>query len=577
MRFSPRSKMSIILTSVTTLAVLATFMVMFVSHGANAQGATASASTVTYQGTPLKASQTTTSTGLPTKVVKPTRLSKNGPTDLESLNPFADNGPGDDAVTNSGAAAHFNKKNAAASPNFATGQLLHTFNGISDLNNDTTIGGELTPPDQGLCVGPLPSGGQEIVFEPVNDTIGEYTKSGTLLHMESLNTLFQDPNGIGDVRCFYDPSSKAFYFTEISFDATGNTVDELAVLDKHGFAVYTFPTSLGGNCFGDQPHVGYDNNNIYMATDEFCATYEGALLIAVSKSQLLQEVISPIAVGFGPVSLGGIPVLTLQPAVSTGINTEYLLNSFPFDAFGNSNGVENLLGFWQVKNGQNVTNGGSVTLVGQLISSETYGLPQPAASTGSGTVVATVSGFPITSEAFLNPDDDRMQSVQAVKDGSGVSVYAALNSAVLLSGDPSARDGVAWFKINAQAAKVSQQGYVSVAGSYIMYPTIIHGSDGTTALVFSITSPILNPSSAYTVMKAGASNFSGIHITALGASAHLSFSDAPPFSRARWGDYSATALDPGTGNIWGANEYIPPAADQGAFDNWGTNVFELAQ
>jgi len=37
--------------------------------------------------------------------------------------------------------------------------------------------------------------------------------------------------------------------------------------------------------------VGYDNNNLYIATDQFCGplenTYEGALFIAISKSQLL--------------------------------------------------------------------------------------------------------------------------------------------------------------------------------------------------------------------------------------------------------------------------------------------------
>ncbi len=582
MRFSPRSKMSVILASITTLTVLGTFMVMFVSHGANAQGASSAWSpTVSYQGTSFKTSQLATATGFPTKVVKPAHP-LNGPLDVESLNPFEDNGPGADFTPNTAGDSHASRNSASAQgAHFPAGKQLQSFNGIASLDNDTEIGGEVTPPDQGLCVGPLPSGGPTIVFEPVNDTIGEYSTSGKLLAEESLNTLFQDPNAEGDVRCFYDPSSKAFYFTEIGFDSTGNTVDDLAVLDKHGFAVYQFSTSLGGACFGDQPHVGYDNNNIYIATDQFCNTYEGALLIAISKSQVLQEVTSPFAVSFGPVSLGGVPVLTLQPAVSTGLNTEYLVNSFPFDVFGNSNGVENDLGLWQVIGGQHVTTGGTVTLVGQVIASETYGLPQPAASTGSGAVVKSVttgSGLvlPIISEAFLNPDDNRMQSVQAVRDDDGVSVYAALNSAVTIPGDPSARDGVAWFKIDAQDARVSQQGYVSAAGSYMMYPTIVHARNGTTALVFSITSPTLNPSSAYVVMKAGSSHFGGVTIAAEGTGPHLSFSDGPLFNRARWGDYSATAIDPITGNIWGANEYIPPAADQGVFDNWGTNVFELS-
>src|SRR5260370_463900 len=198
---------------------------------------------------------------------------------------------------------------------------------------------------------------------------------------------------------------------------TGNAVDDAAVRDSHDFAVYQFDLSLGGTCFGDQPHVGYDNNNQYVATDEFCgptqSVYEGALLIAISKSQLLQEVAAPNAVEFGPLALGGVPILTLQPAVGPGIGTEYLLNSFPFDQFGNNNSIANTLGFWRVKGGIHVTTGGTVTLTGTIITSETYAFPQPAASTGNGSVTLVSGGplknIPVTSEAFLNPDDDRMQ------------------------------------------------------------------------------------------------------------------------------------------------------------------------
>ncbi len=570
MRFSLRSKMSVTFSFITTLTLLAAFIALFVSHGANAQGATASAATVSYQGTSLTISQLATAPGIPTKVVQPAHP-LTGPLDTESLNRFAKNGPGVDFNINTDGAAH--KGSSGSGTHFPAGKLLQNFNGLSNLDNDNFLG-EVTPPDQGLCVGPLPSGGPTVVLELVNVGFAEYTTSGQLVTEEALTTFFQDPGAFSDPRCFYDPSSKAFYFTIIGLDNTGNSVNDLAVWDSHGFAVYQFPTSLGGTCLGDQPHVGYDNNNIYMATDQFCNTYEGALLIAVSKSQVLQEVASPFAVSFGPVSLGGIPVLTLQPAVSTGLNTEYLLNSFPFDAFGNSQSIVNTLGLWQVIGGQHVTTGGTVTLVGQLINSEIYGFPQPAASTGDGSVT-TVDGIPLTSEAFLNPDDDRMQSVQAVQDGHGVALYAALSSAVTIPGDPSARDGAAWFKIDAQGARVSQQGYVSAAGSYLMYPTITNTRNGTTALVFSITSPTLNPSSAFAVMKGDSSHFGGITIAAEGAGAHFSFSDVL-FNEARWGDYSATAIDPGTGNIWGANEYIPPVADQATFDNWGTNVFEFS-
>ena len=62
---------------------------------------------------------------------------------------------------------------------------------------------------------------------------------------------------------------------------------------------------------------------------------------------------------------------------------------------------------------------------------------------------------------------------------------------------------------------------------------------------------------------------------AAGAGPHLSFSDAPPYNTARWGDYSFAQPDPDGYGIWLATEYIPPAADQDPYDNWGTYVFEV--
>src|SRR5262249_41812150 len=135
-------------------------------------------------------------------------------------------------------------------------------------------------------------------------------------------------------------------------------------------------------------------------------------------------------------------------------------------------------------------------------------------------------------------------------------------------------DGVAWFKIDARLGTMLQQGFVASQGSYLLYPAIEHTFEGSTTIAFSITNPTLNPSAAYTVRKSGTRTFGGIHLAAIGFDAHESFSDAPPFNVARWGDYSAAALDPNGKDIWMATEYIPLQARQDPFDNWGTRIFE---
>jgi hypothetical protein len=245
-----------------------------------------------------------------------------------------------------------------------------------------------------------------------------------------------------------------------------------------------------------------------------------------------------------------------------------LLNSFPFaDADITPNPIAQQLGFWTVTHDVGVSNGhpGNVTLTGAIIRSEIYGFPVNAVSTGTGMVFNKI----LTSEAFLNPDDSRMQQVQFING----HLWAALSTAVSIENDPVARDGIAWFNINAATGNVSTQGYVASQGNYLLYPAILRTTEGTTAISFTITSTTINPSAAYVVRPSTSSQFGPIHIAASGFGAHVSFAEVL-FNQARWGDYSAAVLDPNGRDIWLATEYIPSPANQDPFDNWGTRVFD---
>ncbi len=464
-----------------------------------------------------------------------------------------------------------------ASASFLSGRnaLSANFDGLSDTQNKAISGFHDTPPDQGLCVGFLDGFFGKVVVEVVNSEFGIYSTSGTLISAFSLASGFGDPSAFSDPRCFYDASTSSFYMTVIGADSTGNTVNDLLVVNRSGHATtYQFSSSVGGTCFGDQPHTGYDSNAIYITTDEFCGPnqdiYSGALLMAISKSQVAAQVAAPNAVSFPLLSLGGVPILTLEPAFGNASNKEYLLNSFPFDQFGNSNSISNSLGFWTVKGDQNITTGsGPVTLSGRIIRSETYGFPQPAASTGTGAVTGVE-----TSEAFLNPDDSRMLQVQLVNDqDQGLQLYASLNTAVTAAGDPSARDGAAWFVLDPGSGRITDQGYVAVAGAYLLYPAILHTPAGLTEMTFTITSPTMNPSAAYAVRRGR--SFGPVQIASAGTAAHVSFSDVL-FGEARWGDYSAAELDPNGHDIWSATEYIGGNGAGDLVDNWGTRIMKLS-
>ena len=461
----------------------------------------------------------------------------------------------------------------------------HAFNGLSDNDSYRLNGFPITPPDQGLCVGRDASlrGGPEAVWEPINLAARETSVTGRRLRPDvSLATLFHDPFDTGDVRCLYDPATRSFYFTEIGYPVqTGpasdgnNTTADIVVMNARGVAAYQFDTSLGGTCFGDQPKTGFDNNALVISTDEFCgpteSNYEGAIVLAISKSQLAAEARQVNDAVLGPVSLSGLPITGLDPAIGTGTGTEYLVNSFPFQLNGDNNPAANTLGLWTLSNDASITTGrGSPVLSGRLISSEQYAFPLPAASTGDGST-HIFQNTVITSERYLNPDDDRISDpVNVTWTRGGIRLWTALDSAVRPRGDTADRDGAAWFAIDPVRQQVTSQGYVAARSAYLLYPAVLAPRFGRPAMVFTVPGDHIHQAAAFTTLGSNT-----IRIVAPGSGPHESFSDTPPFNQARWGDYSFAAADPDGRGIWLATEYIPPAPFQNGFDNWGTYVFEV--
>jgi hypothetical protein len=507
---------------------------------------------------------------------------ENAQTPRALTNTRSPNGP-DPAAIATGAGAPTVSAGPAAR---GRGSVVNAFDGLNDLTNDQLFGA-LTPPDQGLCVGPdhTIKAAPDAVWEVVNEVGQETTTNGTILTGPmNLPTLFQDPNVFSDPRCLFDPSTQSFYFTQISFPASGpnaleeNTVNDVLVINSHGAATYQFDSSLGGQCLGDQPKTGFDNNALIISTDEYCGpdqVEQGAIVQVISKSQLANEAATVNFATSSLLSLAGNPIVGLDPAINTGSPTGYLVNSVPFLPDGSNNPVGNTLGLWTLFDTSSVTTGfGTPALISKVLASEPYAFPIPAPSTGDGSAT-TFNGFPITSEDALNPDDSRLSGPVNVTPGpaGSVNLWTALDAAVIPSTGTAARDGAAWFEINTRAGRVTNQGFVAASGSAsLLYPAVQPTPGNKMAMVFTITSPTVNPSAAFTLLGKPA-----ITIVGAGSGPHTSFADAPPFNSPRWGDYSWATTDPVTGNVFMATEYIPPTAEWDGFDNWGTFLFEVKE
>ena len=432
--------------------------------------ATAASSPAAYHGTPGAATRLTQTASVSSLPKVASAFRNEGP---QAFTPLGLGRP-----SRVGASAAPAKSASTASGHASHSGVSSAFNGLSDLNSDNLNGFPVTPPDQGLCVGrdSTLAGSPKAVWEPINLATRETTPGGTLLRPDvSLATLFQDPYAEGDVRCLYDAATQSFYFTEIGFPvATGpaaddnNTTADVVVMNKRGVAAYQFDTSLGGpsagDCFGGQPKTGFNNNALVISTDEYCgpteSNYEGAIALVISKPQLVSEAATVSDSVVGPVSLAGNPVVGMDPAIRTGGNTGYLVNSVPFLANGDNNPCRTL------------TAPGDDPPPPSHASAQEPSFPVPATSTGDGSTT-TVGGSVITSETALNPDDSRLSGPVEVTRGYGghIQLWTALDAAVSPNGQ-AARDAAAWFKIDATRQYVAQQGYVSARNANLLYPAI---------------------------------------------------------------------------------------------------------
>ncbi len=330
-------------------------------------------------------------------------------------------------------------------------------------------------------------------------------------------------------------------WTEYSIDTTDNSQ----------------PSSEGCPCFGDQPLLGIDANNVYISTNEFSINgpqYNGAQIYAINKAQLVAGTASNFA-HWKNLHIGGALAASVQPALTNGARpAEYFL-----DALDPNGTFDNRLGVWALTNTAATASGHVPTLSSTVITSEPYGLPPKAQQKGS--------------SSLLDTGDDRMQQTQFI----GGTLWGALTTAVTIPNDSTERSGAAWFAVKPTlsgavigGATISRQGYEAEATRYIMYPAIQVDSAGLAVMVFSQSGATTFATAAYALLQPTATAF-GAPITAMTGSG--------PYdpNATRWGDYSWAALDPGGKAFWLATEYVPPTSSQttDGLRNWGTRVMEV--
>ena len=471
---------------------------------------------------------------------------------------------------------------AATGLSTAVSPLLANVNGTSSRDSAVTnFNQEFEPPDQGLCAG------NGFAMDMVNSAYTIYKSDGAVVSGPfNVNGPFDEglTEFTSDPRCYYDPTTNTWFATIlfISGGDFGSTFGETSHLDiavnspngpalngstgdpTNPWIVYQIDTTdLGGNgcpCFGDQPRIGIDSQNLYVTDDEFSINgpeFDGSEIYAFSKKDLVALNPTVHFAHFPHLSVGGTTPLAPQPALTTGNpGAEYFLGSL------DPNGTfDQRLAVWALTNTSAVSSGGKPTLSSLVVTSEAYGVPPGAQQKGA--------------TSLLDSGDDRMQQTQFIKG----SLWGELTTAVTIPGDSTGRAGAAWFKVQPHLTggtldsktKVLQQGYVAVQGRYFIYPALQVAPDGGGVMVGALSGSDLFPSAAFTTLTPGSDAFGPVQIAARGSTNY------DPGST-RWGDYSWAVLDPSGKSVWLATEYVPPKSSQtpDGIRNWGTRVMNVS-
>ncbi|MGH2460576.1 MAG: hypothetical protein ACRDIY_17115 [Chloroflexota bacterium] len=292
----------------------------------------------------------------------------------------------------------------------------------------------------------------------------------------------------------------------------------------------------------DYPMLGFDNQAVYISTNQF-NWYTGAF--AYSKVRVINKLgletgsLSGWVDFTGMLNADGTPAMALQPAVNLTVpSAEYLLSAAPLGG--------SAISVWEVLNPLTAP-----TLRRATLAVSPYDVPIDATQPGGAQP--------------LDPGDNRMQQVIQQ---NGI-LYGALTTAANFG--YGVVDIPRLFTISPGYGVVAllADNYAGWANANGFYPSVSVDSSGDVMVVF-LCSDSVTPASICEDSRAGTAPLTTMDPPLRVTAGGYSYVYDDPSGRNRWGDYSAIALDPNGTTFWTLGEYAAYP-----FNLWGTRVNAL--
>ncbi len=410
--------------------------------------------------------------------------------------------------------------------------LPENINGVGDNTFllekwDVEQGNNVIPPDPTMAVGP----NHVIVLTNDGNGIRIYDKQGTLLKLINSTQWWSAvfPSQSGDPQIIYDHYERRWVMVFMQIDDVAQIAGDLIAYsdDEDPFGTW-YMYRLPNNLWGDFPQIGFDEEAIYIATNNFTFGGSGqyAKIRIITKAELY-------ASNAGPLTYKDIWNISI-PNISSGVFN--LRPSFQYSPAGGH--------YFLYAN----RNGGTSYSLYKLLNPTTAPV-----LTGVNIGVPFYGGTPLANQLgggtpLIESGGSAIRNAPIFRDGYLFATHSIRNST------NSTYSSVKYFKIDVSNNTVVESAELGATGYYYIYPAIAVDKDGNVVISFSRSADTQYMGAYYTSRRAtDPPGLSGAFELQPGLGNYVKTFGG---TRNRWGDYMGAFLDPADEySFWMCTEY----------------------
>ncbi len=419
--------------------------------------------------------------------------------------------------------------------------VIESFPGV-DFTTVSRLGTAGTPPDT------MGAAGTNQFVEFINGAFAVYDKAGNLQSLITDKAFWLNAGisaatmaaGLSDTRIMYDAGSGRWFATEITVNDTGNQVLLARSDSSNPSGPWKAVSFLGNSGFADYDTLGVDSQGVYVGVNDFSSSsgdFIGVSFFSIPKADLLAA--TPTAsrmTRFDDLSdryYGWTLQGVCDPDSGPGHGVMVAIDNVGFNFFDRT-----------TINGSGAAGATLSPTVRIPIAYDSS--PNPATQPGGDTVDAL---------------DDRFSS--AVKQIGGYIFMANTFT-------EGSKDAVHWIVLNETNNTVAGEGIISDPSYDFFQPSIAASHNGKILMGFNRCGTValagdISIYAAVGFITNGAVTMGAPFLLKQGKVADFTISfDSAPY---RWGDFSATILDPTDDNLLWTIQEIPASPT-----SWGTQI-----